>query len=35
MSLNGEIRNVCNLYIIKNTVTIVRRGNFKKEINDF
>ena len=31
MSVNGEIHNAYNLYIIKNTVTIVPRGNFTKE----
>ena len=28
MSVNGEIYNAYNLYVIKNTVTIVPRGNF-------
>ena len=35
MSANGEINNAYNLYIITNTVTIVPRGNFTKEINKF
>ena len=34
MSLNGEIHNVYNLYVIKNTVTIVAGGNFTKETNN-
>ena len=33
MSVNGEIHNVYNLYIIKNTVAIVPSGNFAKETN--
>ena len=35
MSVNGEIHNAYNLYIIKNTVTMVPRRNFKKETNSF
>ena len=35
MSVNGEIHNASNLYIIKNALTIVPRGNFTKETNDF
>ena len=35
MSVNGEIHTAYNLYIITNTVTIVPRGNFSKEINNF
>ena len=35
MSVNGEIHNACNLYIIKNTVKIVPRGNFIKGANNF
>ena len=35
MSVNGEIHNAYNLYIIKNTVIIVPRGNFTKEKNNF
>ena len=35
MSVNGEIHNAYNLYIITNTVTIVPRGNFTKERNNF
>ena len=35
MSVNGEIHNPYNLYITKNTVTIVPRENFTKEINIF
>ena len=31
MTVNGEIHNAYNFYIIKNTVTIVPRGNFTKE----
>ena len=31
MSVNGQIHNAYNLYIIKKTVTIVPRGNFTKE----
>ena len=34
MSVNGEIHNAYNLYIITNTVTIVPRGNFTKERNN-
>ena len=33
MSVNGEIRNTYNLYIIKDTVTIVHKGYFTKETN--
>ena len=33
MSVNGEIHNAYNLYIIKNTVTIVPRGNLQKKHN--
>ena len=32
MSVNGEIYNAYNLYIIENTVP---RGNFTKETNNF
>ena len=35
MSVNGEIHNVYNLYIIQNTVAIVPSGNFAKETNNF
>ena len=35
MSVNSEIHNAYNLYIIGNTDTIVPRGNFTKEINNF
>ena len=36
MSVNGEIHNAYNLYIIiKNTVTTVPWGNFTKETNNF
>ena len=35
MSVNGEIHKAYNLYIIKNTVTMVPRGNFTKETNNF
>ena len=35
MSVNGEIHNAYNLYIIKNTVTMVPWGNFTKETHDF
>ena len=35
MPVNGEIHNAYNLCIIKNTVTIVPRGNFTKETNNF
>ena len=35
MSVNGEIYNVYNLYIMINIVTIVPRGNFTKETNNF
>ena len=35
MSVNGEIHNAYNLYIIKITVIIVPRGNFTKETNNF
>ena len=35
MSVNGEIHNIYNLYIIKNADTIVPRGNFTKETNNF
>ena len=31
MPLNGEIYNIYNLHIIKNTATIVSSGNFTKE----
>ena len=34
MSVNDEIHNVCNLYNITNIVTIVPRGNFKKETDN-
>ena len=34
MSVNGEIRNTYNLYIITNAVTIVPRGTFTKERNN-
>ena len=33
MSVNGEIGNAYNLYIITNTVKIVPWGNFTKETN--
>ena len=33
--MNGEIHNAYKLYIIKNTVTIVSRGNFTTESNNF
>ena len=33
MSVNGEIHNAYNLYIIKNSVAIVPRENFTKEAN--
>ena len=33
MSVDGEIGNVYNLFIIKNTVTIVPRRKFTKETN--
>ena len=33
MSVNGEIHDTYNLYIITNTVKIVTRGNFTKETN--
>ena len=32
--VNSEIHNAYNLYIIKNTVTIVPMGNFTKETNN-
>ena len=35
MSVKGEIHNAYNLYIIKNTVTIVPKRNFIKETNNF
>ena len=35
MSANDEIYNAYTLYNIKNTVTIVPRGNFTKETNNF
>ena len=35
MSVKSEIHNAYNLYIIENTDTIVPRGNFTKEINNF
>ena len=35
MSVNGKIHNAYNLHIIKITVTIVPRGNFTKETNNF
>ena len=35
MSVNGEIRKTHNLYIIKNTITMVPRGNFTKEQSNF
>ena len=35
MSVNGEIHNAYNLYIIKNADTIVPWGNFTKETNNF
>ena len=35
MSVNGEIHNAFNLYIIKNTVAIVPTENFIKETNNF
>ena len=35
MSGNGEIHNAYNLYIIKNTLAIVHKENFKKETNNF
>ena len=35
MSVNGELHNVHNLYNIRNTVTIVPKRNFTKEINNF
>ena len=31
MSVNGELHNTCHLYVTKNTVTIVPRGNFTKK----
>ena len=34
MHVNGEMHNTYNLYIIKNTVTIVNGGNFMKETNN-
>ena len=33
--MNGEIHNGYKLYNAKNTVTIVPKGNFTKELNDF
>ena len=33
--MNGEIYNTYNLYIIKNAVTVVPRGSFTKETNNF
>ena len=33
--MNGEIHNGYKLYNGKNTVTIVPKGNFTKELNDF
>ena len=35
LSVNGEIHNAYSLYIIKNTGTIVARGNFTKVVNNF
>ena len=35
MSVNGKIHNAYNLHIIEITVTIVPRGNFTKETNNF
>ena len=35
MLMNSEIHNAYHLYIIENTDTIVPRGNFTKEINNF
>ena len=35
MSVNSEIYNAYNLYIIENIHAIVPRGNFTKEINNF
>ena len=34
MSVNSEIYNAYNLYIIENIHAIVPRGNFTKEINN-
>ena len=33
--MNGKIHNAYNLYIIKNTVTVLPRGNFTKETNNY
>ena len=35
MPVNSEIHNAYNLYIIGNIDTIVPRGNFTKEIDNF
>ena len=35
MSVNSKIHNAYNLYIIKNSVTIVPRGNFTRETKIF
>ena len=35
MSVNGEIHNVYNLYIIENAATIVSGENFTVETNSF
>ena len=35
MSVNSEIYNAYNLYIIENIHAIVPRGNFTKEIKNF
>ena len=34
MSVNGEIHNAYNLYIIKSTIRTAPRGNFTKETNN-
>ena len=35
MSVNGEMDNAYNLYIIKDTVLVLPRGKFTKETNSF
>ena len=35
IQMTSEIHNAYNLHIIGNTDTIVPRGNFTKEINNF
>ena len=35
MSVNGEIHNAYNVYIIKKTDTTVTKGSFTKETNNF